>query len=195
MNTPRRTYTQSSRASTTERTRQRILASAREQFYAAAYDDVTLSTIATAAGVTQQTVLNHYGSKENLFGVLVELVDGEVTQRRATAPAGDVVGALRVLLEEYEEIGDSLIRFLALEERLPVLETIVESGRATHRAWLERVFAAELPAGGIARRRTVTALYAATDLYVWKLLRRDLGTSLVETSRVMRRLIAGALTT
>jgi hypothetical protein len=36
-------------------------------------------------------------------------------------------------------------------------------------------------------------LYAATDVYVWKLLRRDLRTSLAETTRVMERLVLGAL--
>jgi hypothetical protein len=36
----------------------------------------------------------------------------------------------------------------------------------------------------------VLALVAATDVYVWKLLRRDLGLDLDETQRVIETLIA-----
>lgn len=176
-----------------ERTRERIVGAARERFLAAPYDEVTLSTIAAAAEVTQQTVLNHFESKERLFGVLVAGMSAEVDDRRGAARGGDVDSALRVLLQEYEEIGDTVVRFLALEDRLPILAEVVGSGRTKHKAWLEQVFADRLPANGRARRRTLTALYAATDIYVWKLLRRDLGTSRPETARIMKRLVAGAL--
>lgn len=183
----------SSRASAMERTHGGILGAAREQFLAAPYDDVTLSTIAKEAGVTQQTVLNHFESKENLFAVLVEGIAVEVDDRRGTARAGDTAASIRVLLREYEEIGDAVVRFLALEDRMPVVADILASGRTKHRAWLEHVFADRLPADTRARRRTVTALYAATDIYVWKLLRRDLDNSLTETARVMQRLVTGAI--
>ncbi|MQA80175.1 MAG: TetR family transcriptional regulator [Streptosporangiales bacterium] len=193
MKTDKRSYRMTSRASAAERTHGRILAAAREQFLAAPYDDVTLSTIAQEAGVTQQTVLNHFESKENLFAVLVEGVAVEVDDRRGTARVGDTAASIRVLLREYEEIGDAIIRFLALEDRMPVLADVLASGRTKHRAWLEQVFADRLPADTRARRHTLTTLYAATDIYVWKLLRRDLDNSLAETARVMQRLVTGAL--
>ena len=46
---------------------------------------------------------------------------------------------------------------------------------------------------GKARRRVVNALHAATDVYTWKLLRRDLGVTRAETERTMVRLVDGTL--
>ena len=181
--------------SAAERTGQRILAAARDQFLSARYDEVTLSAIASAAGVTQQTVLNHFESKEKLFGVFVETVASEIDTSRATVRGGDTASAIRLLLREYEELGDANVRFLALEDRLPILADVLTFGRGKHRAWLEQVFADRLPSEVRARRRTLTALHAATDVGVWKLLRRDLGCSLTETARIMQRLVAGALST
>jgi hypothetical protein len=80
-----------------------------------------------------------------------------------------------------------------VEHRLPILADVLAMGRQKHRAWLQQVFAEELPDDARQRRRTLTALYAATDVGVWKLLRRDLGTSRAETVQIMRRLVAGAL--
>lgn len=51
-------------------------------------------------------------------------------------------------------------------------------GRAFHRSWVERVFGpflAEL--SGAAREQRVDQLVAVTDVYVWKILARDLGRS------------------
>ena len=48
------------------------------------------------------------------------------------------------------------------------------TARASHQAWLERIFSDRLPKTPGARRRAIHALHAATDVYTWKLLRRDL---------------------
>jgi hypothetical protein len=42
---------------------------------------------------------------------------------------------------------------------------------------------------GPARKRRVAALVALTDVYTWKLLRRDLGLSRSETERTLAELI------
>ena len=39
----------------------------------------------------------------------------------------------------------------------------------------------------------INALHAATDVYTWKLLRRDLGLSRAETERTMVGLVNGVL--
>ena len=57
----------SARAAAAEQTHERILDAARERFLAAPYDEVTLAGIATDAGVSTQTVLNRFATKENLF--------------------------------------------------------------------------------------------------------------------------------
>jgi AcrR family transcriptional regulator len=181
----------STRATAAEQTRQRILDAARARFLSAPYDEVTLVGIAAAAGVTTQTVLNRFGTKENLFLEFTAGFASEIDALRATAGRGDARSAVRVLLRQYEMMGDLNIRVLTLEDRLPALAEVSRMGRERHR--LEDTFGDQLPAEARPRQSTLTALYAATDVYVWKLLRRDLGTSLAETARVMERLVRGAL--
>ncbi len=43
------------------------------------------------------------------------------------------------------------------------------------------------------RRRAINALHVATDVYTWKLLRRDLGLTRAETERTMVELVKGVL--
>ena len=62
-----------------------------------------------------------------------------------------------------------------------------------HQQWLARIFAASLPQRRPARSRAVDALHAATDVFVWELLRRDLGPSRRATENTMADLVAGVL--
>ncbi len=55
------------------------------------------------------------------------------------------------------------------------------------------MFAADLPRDPDARARAVNALHAATDVYTWKLLRRDLRLERGETERTMADLVRGVL--
>jgi hypothetical protein len=55
------------------------------------------------------------------------------------------------------------------------------------------MFAAALPAAPARRRRVINAIHVATDVYSWKLLRRDLGLSRGDTERVMTDLVEAAL--
>ena len=55
------------------------------------------------------------------------------------------------------------------------------------------MFGDRLPTTPAARKRAVHALHAATDVYVWKLLRRDLGLSRTETEKTMADLVVGVL--
>jgi hypothetical protein len=65
--------------------------------------------------------------------------------------------------------------------------------RASHQEWLRRVFADRLPDAPAGRCHAVNALHAATDVYTWKLLRRDLHLSRAETVRIMADLVNGIL--
>jgi hypothetical protein len=62
-----------------------------------------------------------------------------------------------------------------------------------HQAWLERIFSDLLPKTPTARRQAIYALHVATDVYAWKLLRRDLQLSRADTERIMRELVYGIL--
>lgn len=188
-----RSYRMQARAETVGRTRERILSVARDRFFRLPYDDVRLAEIAAAAGVSQQTLLNHFSSKEGLLLAVAEFVAPEVEAMRGPILPGDVDAAVRGLMRQYEALGDANVRLVAVAERIPELARAVEFGRARHIAWLEASFAGWLPGDQRARRRAIAALYAVTDVGTWKLLRRDLGSSRIETAAVLRLLLRAAL--
>jgi AcrR family transcriptional regulator len=181
------------RASGVERTRERILGVAKERFFTQPYDEVRLGEIAGAAGVSEQTLLNHFSSKEGLLLAVARFVAPEIESARGPVVPGDVEAAVRGLLRQYERYGDANVRLVAVAERIPELASGVEFGRARHTAWLEATFADALPSAPAARRRALAALYAITDVGTWKLLRRDLGRSRRDTALVLGALLRAAL--
>ena len=187
-----RTYTMSARAGTVAATRERIARQAMALFLEHAYEDVTLAAIAKAAGVSHQTVLNHFESKDGVVLAVAELLAAETRSARYDAEPGDVAGAVRALVGDYERIGDANFRWAA-SERLQNLAELLDEARRSHQEWLVAMFGDRLPADPAARRRSVHALHAATDVYSWKLLRRDLGLSRSETEKTMAGLVAGVL--
>ncbi|HEU4692022.1 MAG TPA: hypothetical protein VFS23_26855, partial [Vicinamibacterales bacterium] len=58
---------------------------------------------------------------------------------------------------------------------------------------LHHIFGALLPKPAAAARRGILALHGATDVYTWKLLRRDLRLTRQETEAVMVDLVNGVL--
>jgi AcrR family transcriptional regulator len=188
-----RPYTMHSRADAVSQTRERIARAALQLLFEHAYEDITLSAFAKAAGVSHQTVLNHFESKEGVARAAGELMRDEILDARAQVPAGDAATAVRVLVTEYERSGDANARWAATSERLGSLAELLDAARAQHQAWLGDTFADVLPARAADRRRAINALHAATDVYVWKLLRRDLALSAAETERTMRELVAAVL--
>ena len=166
-------------------TREAILDAATEQFLGRWFDEVTLAGIAEQAGVSTQTVVNHFGAKEALFEAVVERIGPEEGRRAAGEdPVAGVVA-------DYEAGADTVIRMLALEERVPAVAGLLQAGRAGHRAWVQEAFADRLPAAGPERDQAVALHVAATDPYVWKLLRRDMAMSREDTIEAMRRLVDG----
>jgi hypothetical protein len=99
-----------------------------------------------------------------------------------------------VLAADYEATGDLVWRVLAQEARYPVLHSICDGGRRSHRAWVRDVF--RLWLDGVdpkAAAQRLDALVAATDLYLWKLMRRDLGRSVRAYKSMVITLVGGAL--
>ena len=183
MNTTKR-YSMELRAAAAEATRERIVTAAHELFLERWYDDVTLAVIAKRAGVSGQTVINHFGGKEPLFNVVQERFGRDVVGRRYSAPPGDVDRIVEVLVDDYEITGDAVIRLLALEEKVPSVAPRLAVGRKSHREWVDAMFGAP---------EVTPELVVATDVYTWKLLRRDQGLSRKKTAASMRRLIQGIL--
>jgi AcrR family transcriptional regulator len=141
--------------------------------------------------MTVRTVLRRFGSKEGLIAAAAEEVRGRVEGQRGEAPVGDIAGAVANLVEHYEEWGDNTLRMLAHEDRYPAVRVHTDRGRAGHYEWVERTFAPFLEGrAGAERERLRAALIAACDLYVWKILRRDLGLSRGQTEVALVEMIA-----
>lgn len=190
---PRHSYTMRARAESMTDTRDRIVRAALTLVLEQAYEDVTLVAIAEAAGVSHQTVLNHFASKENVAAAAAELLGRQTQAARDKAAPDDPMDAIQVLVGEYERFGDANVRWAIASDRLGSLAPLLDDARAGHQAWLERIFGAGLPEAPLARRRAINALHAATDVYTWKLLRRDLRLSRAGTERVLLDLVNGVL--
>jgi AcrR family transcriptional regulator len=191
----RKTYTMVARADGIAATRDRIVHAMLQLALAQAYEDITLAAIAQAADVSHQTVLNHFASKEGVATAAAERLAQQTGEARAKARPGDVNGAIGVLVGEYERIGDANARWAMSAERLGSLAPLLDNARAGHQAWLERIFAGSLPNAPAARRRAIHALHVATDVYSWKLLRRDLRLSRLETATIIVDVVSGILNT
>lgn len=169
-----RPYTSPLRERAAERTRERILDAAYERVSREYYDDVTLEQVAADAGVTVQTVLRRFGSKEGLIQAIIEARTPGVTAQRDAAPVGDIPRAVANLFDHYEEIGDLVMLLLRQEERVMPFGQVTAFGRAYHEEWVDRVFAPWLAArAGDERRVLHDQLVALCDTYVWYLLRRQ----------------------
>jgi AcrR family transcriptional regulator len=178
------------RAAAAEATRERILEAASEAFLASWYDDVTLRDVAATAEVALQTLVNHFGTKEALYGAAVERVSDAIKARRHEVEPGDVEGAVTALVDDYDQTGDFVIRTLAEEGRHAIVEPGLARGRRGHQDWVEHVFSSALQGlRGAARQRRLAQLVAVTDVYSWKLLRRDKGLSRDQTVLAVRELV------
>ncbi len=176
------------RAAALEATRTRIMDAAMRLWTRHWYDDVTLQHIADEAGVSVQTVVNHFDGKDGLTEAVADLVASQTAVVRR-APAGDVDAIVAVLFDDYERHGDANARWTAQIDRVPAIARAAAHARVQHRAWLEEVFADRLPADGPDREHALALHYAATDVYLWKLWRRDLGLSRRDAERAMRDLV------
>lgn len=190
---PKRPYRQSARARAAEETGRRIVDAFVVEFCARWFDEIRLDDVARQAGVTVQTVLRRFGSKEGLLGAMQERLNEEIIRRRTIAP-GDHNGAVDALIEDYDEVGDVIMRMLAQEDKYPSLRAYNDTGRAFHRDWIAGAFAPAL-AGRTeaARRRAIDALVVAGDIYVWKLIRKDMARPIAEYRALIETMCAAAL--
>src|SRR5215218_9961518 len=122
----RRPYRMRARAEAAAVTGRRILEAVMELHMECFFDQVSLEDIAERSGVTVQTVIRRFGSKERLIEAAAEEGKSQVVRQRDQAPVGDVEGAAKNLVDHYEEWGDGVLRLLAQEERVPALRAITD---------------------------------------------------------------------
>ena len=185
-----RPYRMRARAQAAEATAAAIIAAARVLFAERAYDEVSLPAIAERAGVTVQTVLRRFGSKEELFAAAACERSDQIRADREAAPAGDVWH----LVMHYERWGDEQAHLLAQEARVPAIRAITDAGRRYHRDWIARAYApalTKLPP--TTRRRKLAQLTVVTDLATWRLLRHEFGLSQDQTAAAIGELVHACL--
>ena len=189
----KRAYVMRARADAVAGTRRRILRAAFELSGEMLSLEIVLADVAARAGVSVQTILRHFGSREALFEAMTTFAHAQIVTERA-APAGDVPAAVQVIFSHYEARGDAVLRFLGQELWDERVKQITDLGRRTHRAWVQAVFAPQLAALPAADREALTdLLVVATDVYTWKLLRRDKNLDRQTAERRVRRMIAALL--
>jgi len=189
-----RPYAQRARAQSTEATGQRIIEAFLARLMEQWFDEITLDCVAEDAGVTVQTVVRRFGGKEGLLANAVQILAPQIRAQRA-APPGELVRLVENLVADYEKTGDAVIRLLALEPRYPALKSVLDFGRNEHRTWVSTAFADPLNRlEGAARQRSLDALIIVTDVYTWKLLRRDMARSVRATAATVKNLIEATIT-
>lgn len=190
---PPRPYRQTARAESAVATGRRIVEAFLTRLGEQWYDEITLDQVAGDAGVTVQTVVRRFGGKAGLLAEAIGAMVRTGGERRATPP-GDPEQLARNLVDDYERSGDTIIRLLAVEPRHAALREPLTLGRRRHRDWIARTFAADLePLGAKARQAALDALVVATDVYTWKLLRRDMGRGVAATQAAIVGMIRSTL--
>lgn len=177
---PRREYRQSARADNAERTRVAILTAVKRLAGEKHLAAITLSDVAECSGVTVQTVLRRFGSREDLFAAAVQDFRAEVARQRPVYP-GEVNRAVSVVIDQYEESGDVMLSLLGQEHSGAEATEVTALGRQLHDQWVRESF-------GPVDDRQHRLLVIATDLYSWKLLRRDRQLSVQQTKEHLETL-------
>jgi len=192
---PRR-YRQVARAQARERTRDALLDAADEEFYRGSWPDVSLEALAKRAGVTKQTLLRHYGSKEGLLLHTLLRNATQVHDQRWSAPRGDVSGAVENLLDHYEVWGERSLRIGAwLNGGSSPLSMFSRAAREVHYNWVEHAFGPYLEnLQGRARARRRAALVAICDVQTWWLFSHDLKLERSEIHTIVTDMIDRVLT-
>jgi AcrR family transcriptional regulator len=190
---PKRSYRQTARAEAAAATGRRIIDAFVEYTHERWFDEITLEDVARRAGVTARSVIRRFGGKAGLINAMVEHRGPEIGVEFTAVP-GDVSDAIARLLSTYEKYGDGVIRNLAQESRVPALQPLLDHGRKEHRRITVEQFAPSLQRLSEAEREhALDALVVATDVYTWKLLRRDMGRSVAQTRSALTHLVDAVL--
>ena len=187
---PRR-YDMTKRTNSAEKTRERIVKSTENLLTTRPLAGVTLPAIAKGAKVTVQTVMRQMGSRDGCLSAVFNIVSERINSQRGHTKPGDVNSAVSTLIDHYESESALMLNLLEQANKGETFaKSATESGRNYHRNWVEHCFG---PLVGDAQQEKIDALVAATDIYIYKLLRLDMGRSIKATKAVINRLIRGTL--
>jgi AcrR family transcriptional regulator len=186
----KRKYRMAARAAAVTATRSRILDAAESATDELPVEEITLAVVAERAGVSVQTVLRHFGKRELLFVAMLARVGLEMRGDRDVKASWGTARIVAVLVQHYERFGDRILWMLAQEPRNRRVRMLTELGRSYHADWCRKAFAPALRGlRGARRERRLSQMIAATDIYVWKVLRRDRELSQAEVELAIRELL------
>jgi AcrR family transcriptional regulator len=182
-----RPYKKVAREQAEQRTREALLDAAVDEFYSDRWRQTSLEKLARRAGVTKQTLLRHFGSKD---GLLVQaLIHGaaKVLDERWSAPRGDVDGVVENLLTHYEASGERARHIGAWQQSgSGALTKLSQVGRQLHYDWVDFAFGPQLERlDGQPRERCRAALIAICDLQTWWILAHDLALPRAEVKKIL----------
>src|SRR5277367_2175460 len=123
-----RSYTMRGRSESTTKTRERILNAVIALSEERLSLEIILDDVAARAGVSVQTVLRHFGSRQGLFEQAQARQVLQVRAERAT-PVGDAASAVRTIVAFYDRLGEWSLRLQAQEHSDKLSRLTVELGR------------------------------------------------------------------
>ena len=98
---------------------------------------------------------------------------------------GDLNRIVNALLDYYEKYGHLVLRCVAQEHRIPELDIALKNGRSQHRNWIQKVFSTYLQKSREGETFLLeNQLYAACEVYLWRIYRVDLNLSREELEQV-----------
>src|SRR5258708_17144950 len=100
----KRAYRMGARAEAAAETERRIREAAMDLLMIRDYGDVALADVAAKAGVTLQTVLRKFASKEGLLDAVFREASRQVFADRAPQTPGDTASAVRPLVGSYQPL-------------------------------------------------------------------------------------------
>jgi AcrR family transcriptional regulator len=149
-----------------------------------------ISGVAARAGVSERTLLRHFGSRDGLVAEMIREAIARGESERFAVPAGDVTAAVANVVAHYEKYGDRILRLLAEEGVDDRVDELLARGREAHHRWVDEKLGPLLEGcDAPTRRRRTAQLIAVCGVYTWKLLRRDSGLGPDEAERAVRELI------
>ncbi|MGC9342377.1 MAG: TetR/AcrR family transcriptional regulator [Bacteroidales bacterium] len=191
-NNQTRSYNMTRRAQSAAETSENIIRSVLALWKDKPIHEITLESVAEKSGVTIRTILRKFGSRDGLIEACLGHDASTIIEERINAPIGDIDGILKALISNYEKMGEAGIRTIYLENELKEAKDIGEKGRRVHREWCARVFAPFLPDPGHKEYELrLSAFVTATEIYLWKLLRKDMGYDINKTFEVFKMLVEG----
>lgn len=172
----RRPYKQVARAQAQERTQDALIEAAIDEFFEGNWPKASLESLSAKAGVTKQTLLRNFGSKDGLLAQALMRGAMQIRDQRWSAPAGDVAGTVENLLEHYAAWGERSMRIGEWQRGPAMLEMLSRGARQLHYEWVEYAFGPWLrDAQEPERTRRRAALIALCDVQTWWIFSHDLG--------------------